>query len=119
MKTKAKAQSIMEYTIVIGLVGVAVLGMITYGKRGIQVAIKVAADEIGRQEDYSRRQKSILTVGESYGPSVTDAVDVIYQDSLEVRDVSRGVVRERIGSFQEGYATQETYEGGTQDKRVD
>ena len=119
MMTKTKAQSIMEYTIVIGMVSVAVLGMYTYGKRGIQVAIKVAADKIGKQEDYSRRKKAILGVADTIGPSVTQATDFIYQDSLEVRDVSRGRVRDRIANFQEGYTSQESDEGAIQDKRIE
>lgn len=46
-----KAQSIMEYAIIMGLVVAALTTMQVYIKRGIQAGIKVAADEIGRQQD--------------------------------------------------------------------
>ena len=119
MNTKNNAQSMMEYILVIGLVSVTVLGMSTYGRRGIQVAIKLAADQIGRQEDYAQRITSVLKVSETVGPSATAAVDKSSQDSLQIRDVSQGKVRERTGGFQEGTTSQSTYEGVLQDKIIE
>jgi Flp pilus assembly pilin Flp len=49
MLRNKKAQSINEYAIIIGLVAVAIMGMQTYLKRGIQGVIKVSADELGDQ----------------------------------------------------------------------
>lgn len=46
-----KAQSIMEYAIIIGLVVAGLSAMQVYIRRGIQAGIKVAADELGNQED--------------------------------------------------------------------
>lgn len=46
-----KGQSILEYAIILGLVAAALTTMQVYLKRGIQAGIKVAADELGRQQD--------------------------------------------------------------------
>ena len=46
-----KAQSILEYTLILGVVALALTTMQLFFKRGIQASIKLAADEIGRQED--------------------------------------------------------------------
>lgn len=48
---KLKAQSILEYVVVLGVVGMALGTMGLYFRRGIQAVIKVAADEVGIQED--------------------------------------------------------------------
>lgn len=50
-KQNSKAQSISEYVILFGIITAALLGMQVYMKRGIQAVIKVAADEIGLQQD--------------------------------------------------------------------
>ena len=118
MKTKSKTQSIMEYTLVIGLVGLAILGIQTYARRGIHVVIKVAADKLGRQEDYSKRETSLFSVGDPVGPSMTESADAFRQESLDVREVSRGKTVEKIGSFTEGASSQVTYEGYIKDKVI-
>jgi len=41
----------LEYVIVVGVVIVALVAMQVYMKRGIQAVIKVAADELGEQEN--------------------------------------------------------------------
>lgn len=46
-----KAQVILEYSLVIGLVLAALLAMQLYAKRGIQAVIKIASDEIGSQTE--------------------------------------------------------------------
>lgn len=46
-----KGQSIVEYTVIIGLVVAALTTMQVYVRRGIQAGIKIAADELGPQED--------------------------------------------------------------------
>lgn len=51
MFSKRFGQSLTEYVILIGIVSAAFLAMNVYMKRGIQGVIKVASDEIGRQED--------------------------------------------------------------------
>lgn len=50
-KMKSKAQSILEYAVLVGIIGLALSGMSLYFRRGIQAAIKVAADEIGNQSE--------------------------------------------------------------------
>ncbi len=46
-----KAQVVFEYAIVLALVALALSMMQLYIRRGIQVGVKIATDEIGRQED--------------------------------------------------------------------
>lgn len=48
---KSKAQSIMEYSIVIGLVFSVFLVMQAYLKRGIQAGIRISATPLGDQEE--------------------------------------------------------------------
>lgn len=49
MKRKMLGQSIMEYTLIIGIVVAALIVMQVYIKRGIQAATKVAADQLSDQ----------------------------------------------------------------------
>lgn len=44
-------QSTLEYAILIGVIGVSLSIMTLYFRRGIQAAVRVAADEVGRQQD--------------------------------------------------------------------
>lgn len=48
-KEKRYGQSILEYTLIIGIVVTALIVMQVYIKRGIQAATKVAADQLGAQ----------------------------------------------------------------------
>lgn len=50
-KRNSLGQSMGEYVVLIGIVTLALITMQTYMKRGIQAGIKIAADELGRQED--------------------------------------------------------------------
>jgi uncharacterized protein (UPF0333 family) len=47
----SRAQSTLEYGVVLAVVVAALVTMQLYFKRGIQATIKTAADEIGAQED--------------------------------------------------------------------
>ncbi len=47
---KNKAQSIIEYSVLLGLVVAAFVGMQVYLKRGIQAAVKISADQLGSQQ---------------------------------------------------------------------
>lgn len=49
MRYHNKAQNFVEYTLILGIVGVALISMQTYFKRGIQSVIKVTADDLGPQ----------------------------------------------------------------------
>lgn len=46
-----KAQSIVEYAILIGVIFAALAAMQVYSRRGINAAIRVAADQVGTQDD--------------------------------------------------------------------
>lgn len=48
---KNKGQNLLEYTLILGIVTVALLGMQTYFKRGIQSIIKVVAKDYSPQGD--------------------------------------------------------------------
>jgi hypothetical protein len=48
---RTKAQSIIEYSIVLGLVAGLFIVMQFYLKRGIQAGIKITADQLGTQDD--------------------------------------------------------------------
>lgn len=45
-----KAQALIEYAMVIGVVSAAFVAINVYMKRGIQAQIRISADELGRQE---------------------------------------------------------------------
>lgn len=44
-------QSVLEYVIILGIVAIALAAMLLYFRRGIQSVVKIAADELGNQED--------------------------------------------------------------------
>lgn len=46
---RPRGQTIMEYTIIIGIISLALVAMQKYLQRGVQLSIKVAADELGEQ----------------------------------------------------------------------
>lgn len=46
-----KGQNLIEYGLILGIITVALLGMQTYFKRGVQSVIKVVADDYGPQGD--------------------------------------------------------------------
>ena len=46
-----KGQAVFEYAIIIGIVVLALGMMQVYVRRGVQAGIKIAADELGEQED--------------------------------------------------------------------
>ncbi|MDD5196838.1 MAG: hypothetical protein WC937_02715 [Candidatus Omnitrophota bacterium] len=44
-------QSVLEYVIILSIVAIALAAMSIYFRRGIQSVVKIAADEVGNQED--------------------------------------------------------------------
>jgi hypothetical protein len=46
-----RAQGILEYVVILGIVATALMAMSLYFRRGIQAAVKVATDEMGGQSD--------------------------------------------------------------------
>lgn len=48
---KSPAQSITEYTILLGIVAAAIMSMNVYLKRGVQAGIKLSVDQFSNQKD--------------------------------------------------------------------
>ena len=89
-----KAQSLLEYIFLIGIVTMALFAMNTLFKRGIQGIIKVTADQIGNQQN--AEQKITPTsgfLGEAYSSTKSNiqkntreldgAVDYIFDDRVD------------------------------------
>ena len=51
IETCSKAQSLLEYVVLIGIVTAALVAMTPYLKRGVQGIVKVMADQIGAQNE--------------------------------------------------------------------
>lgn len=47
---KRKAQNLIEYSIILAIVGVAISSMAVYMRRCVQGVIKIASDELGPQQ---------------------------------------------------------------------
>ena len=87
----------MEYAILMAIVGLALIGMSTYMRRGIQGVVKGSCDQLGPQQ---------VTTNSSKQASTT-------QDSTELK---RGSFRTRIftGGVQiRDFATQDTLTGSS------
>ncbi|MFC1599301.1 hypothetical protein ACFL2W_00770 [Candidatus Omnitrophota bacterium] len=119
MKLSFRAQSIMEYVLVIGLVSIALGAIQSYTRRGVQSIIKVSTDRLGNQTDYTKREKNDYEISNPVQYTATSAMDYTRRQNLEVRDVSQGQVRDRMASFQVGEALSETYQGARVDKRLE
>ena len=57
------AQSIAEYTIIIGFIAAGLVAARVYMQRGVQSAVKLAADELGVQEGASGYDEDYYPVG--------------------------------------------------------
>lgn len=55
IKKKLKAQTMVEYTVILGIIVTVVFFMTPLLKRGIQGMIKITADQIGFQENADQR----------------------------------------------------------------
>ncbi|MCX5701731.1 MAG: hypothetical protein NTW64_01970 [Candidatus Omnitrophica bacterium] len=51
-----KGQNLIEYTVVLGIVTVALIGMQTYFKRGIQSVVRVVADNYSNNSNNTQRE---------------------------------------------------------------
>jgi Flp pilus assembly pilin Flp len=70
MKMTARhGQSILEYTIIVGIVTLALVYMGTSIKRGVQSLLKVTADQVGNQQnsdqDFSDTQQGFMEASNS------------------------------------------------------
>ena len=97
-----KAQVLLEYTIIIGIITLIFFAMNTLLKRGIQGMVKVVADQVGRQENADQRfdesghmessyavTRSSLdkTTGELAGVKSYTYSDVIFTDTETVSNL--------------------------------
>ena len=78
MNTK-RGQALFEYAVIIGVVVLALGMMQVYVRRGNQAGIKIAADELGRQEDSVELDSTKGTVQSSQVRSLSAAT---YQRQL-------------------------------------
>lgn len=74
---KLKAQSILEYVVLLGIVGLALGTMGLYFRRSIQSVIKIAADELGSQEDTEEESLYTRTIPESNITTVTTGQETL------------------------------------------
>ncbi len=70
---KGKAQVLVEYTMVIGAVVMALMAMNVMIKRGVQGMIKVVADQVGNQEAAEQRFDDSGHMERSYSSMRTNA----------------------------------------------
>jgi hypothetical protein len=96
-KNDQKAQSILEYTIVIGAIVLIMFAMSAMIKRGTQGMIKVVADQLGNQQNSDQPfETGGAHLENSYASTraITDKtrseflgdIDYIYQDSVFTRE---------------------------------
>jgi len=93
-----KAQSIMEYTIVLGTIVLIMFAMGPAVKRGTQALIKVVADQIGNQANSDQAfdrsghlEKSYVTTRSTVGKRTEDFLGVtnyIYSDATYTESTS-------------------------------
>lgn len=81
---RSKAQSIMEYSIVIGLVFSLFLVMQTYLKRGIQAGIRISAEQLGDQEK---------------GTPIVDPYTGVVEEEMPVGTTEKSSTDRRIASL--------------------
>ena len=73
-KMYKRAQSLLEYSVVLGVVVSVFFAMQTYVKRSIQAGIKISADQLGTQEEglpeANPREDMVQTGSSSSNPSI-------------------------------------------------
>jgi uncharacterized protein (UPF0333 family) len=97
---RKKAQSLLEYSILLGIIGVALTGMFTYMKRGLQATVKVSCDQLGHQQitvDSSKQLTSVTTKAEARSGSLRTVVFTggAQSRNLDSTDVTTGSGRTR------------------------
>lgn len=107
---KKRAQSVLEYVVILGVIGAALVAMQVYFKRSIQAVVKTAADQMGEQKkglvdydyrlDWKERGNSDITstaVGKRTTALATEGA-VTYgndQTTLQSGTLSSGLVHEK------------------------
>jgi len=91
MKRKHKAQGMVEYAVILGVIALAIMSMQVYFKRGIQSVIKVVADDYspyGRQGegelvgDLERAVKHRIFVQDAHVPTSSTSVSSMTQNII-------------------------------------
>jgi len=97
-----KSQSITEYVVLIGIVSLALTGMHTYAKRGIQAITKVSTDKLtqgfGGQEANTAIKSEWLEIWQSQEPLSTSELSSENVKSQTV-DSLTGKVKKAKGGF--------------------
>ncbi|UCB56778.1 MAG: hypothetical protein JSV30_06190 [Candidatus Omnitrophota bacterium] len=77
-----RAQAVLEYAVVLGIVALALGMMQVYLMRGIQAGVKIAADEIGLQEDSVELSVELNSAKELDSAKEFDVAEVNKQRSV-------------------------------------
>ena len=94
MKAKFfRGQSILEYTLIVAIVSAALITMQLYFKRGVQSAIKTAADQMGPQQ-----AGELIDAGEGL-LSETSSQDISTASSKTETLQEAGGVKQRTFSY--------------------
>lgn len=81
-----KAQSLIEYGLILGIATVALLSMQTYFKRGIQSMVKVVADDYGSQGERVRDIEMAIKKKVYYDEKTQDGKDKLAVNSQNKMD---------------------------------
>ena len=95
-----KAQTLLEYLILIGIVTVVLFAMYHAVKRGIQSVIKISADQIGNQQRADQREPNISNAAIVPGPNDQQPVAVsgyLVESFSATRGSNQKEVQERFG----------------------
>lgn len=124
-KFRKKSQSMVEYTLIIGTVALALTFMSTYGQRGIQSVIKLSADNLGSQKPDLEGSTDIG--GEPYyfagdiweeGEATLRGETRIARQGLESEQVEEQNFQKRLGMYIEVESEREYLGGILQDKEL-
>ncbi len=101
MFNRKRGQGIIEHVLLVGIVVAALLAMSVYIKRGIQGVIRVASDEIGRQEDAEEIDPQKGTKTNSNLVTKTEGIERqrVFKGGSQERDVERVSVSTGITTY--------------------
>lgn len=105
MRNNQRAQSILEYTVVIVCLIAALVAMQIYIKRGISGKLRQSADEIGAQYSPKHTSSNVTTA------LTSDAASVLYRIPMKLKDGSEGWFSVRKDRINEEVNTRQGYEG--------
>ncbi len=93
--SREKAQSLIEYALILAIVAAALMGMQAYMKRGIQAAVKLSADQLGEQQVTINSQRESNTVSTStdrkFGTvSMQESLEGAQTSNINTTDITSG-----------------------------